>query len=61
MSEPKHAAYVASCRSCGVLHEPCSLNTAVTRIEAHKLVHKHPKSQTLLLNHTTQSSQLTLS
>ena len=43
MSEPKHAAYVASCRSCGVLHEPCSLNTAVTRIEAHKLVHKHHK------------------
>lgn len=43
MSEPKHAAYVASCRSCGLLHEPCSLNTAVTSIEAHKSVHKHHK------------------
>ncbi|RSX48914.1 hypothetical protein D2E22_1052 [Bifidobacterium castoris] len=43
MSEPRHASYVASCRSCGILHEPCSLNTAVTSIEAHKLVHKHHK------------------
>lgn len=43
MSEPKHAAYVASCRSCGLLHEPCPLDTAVTAIEAHKAVHKHHK------------------
>lgn len=43
MNCPKHAAYMASCRSCGLLHEPCPLDTAVTAIEAHKAVHKHHK------------------
>lgn len=43
MSDPKHAAYQANCRSCGQLCEPCCLENAVRSIETHKNTYKHHK------------------